>query len=381
MQTAHTAARLTEVQVIEGFHALLRNGLAEARRDGFLTDDDIARADIEVQIAGPALVLFYAALQAENDPPSIASPDGTFRLSIQTCPPSFADAFRLWQQSVPKIQSYEPELRRDLALILCDQPPQSTPLRMDVVKTAADVKGIALEILQRRTFQTRFETDLQAVLAPGQTDDLAVPPASIAYQPPPAYVPGSVDSDPVGQRTATVGGGGEVAYVSAEEEEAHLSLMSRGSEFAAKAFFAATCLAILEVALTRATPEGIRPVVLNQASPRVIGVRETPAHLRPFLSRLVEVSQAVRTLAEEDDATAVREATEGAETLSHPKLDLLRARLENGMGPTASASDADVEISQLANGINGLAFGMTSLPAFRDRQAQVFPILLSVTSL
>lgn len=44
MQTAHTAARLTEVQVIEGFHALLRNGLAEARRDGFLTDDDIARA-------------------------------------------------------------------------------------------------------------------------------------------------------------------------------------------------------------------------------------------------------------------------------------------------------------------------------------------------
>lgn len=104
-------------------------------------------ADIEVQIAGPALVLFYAALQAENDPPSIASPDGTFRLSIQTCPPSFADAFRLWQQSVSKIQSYEPELRRDLALILCDQPPQSTPLRMDVVKTAADVKGIALEIL------------------------------------------------------------------------------------------------------------------------------------------------------------------------------------------------------------------------------------------
>lgn len=81
------------------------------------------------------------------------------------------------------------------------------------------------------------------------------------------------------------------------------------------------------------------------------------AHLRPFLSRLVEVSQAVRALAEEDDATAVREATEGVETLSPPKLDLLRARLENGMGPSASASDPDIEISQLANGINGLALG------------------------
>lgn len=212
-----------------------------------------------------------------------------------------------------------------------------------------------------------------------------------------------------------------------------LRMLAQGPEWTAKAFFASTCLAILEVALVRVTAEGVRAVNLGRGSPRVIGIRETPgelggfrplclpgtrrltpspaplrqAHLRPFLSRLVEVSQAVRALAEEDDARAVSEATEGVQQLSPPRLDLLRTRLSEGVGANATGSESEMgQIALLANAINGLALGtarflpseggqraeltrpavrtgagMTSLPAFQERQAQAFQILMSVTSL
>lgn len=112
-------------------------------------------------------------------------------------------------------------------------------------------------------------------------------------------------------------------------------------------------------------------------SPRVIGARETPrecsdlqkpvrqadrrqiaAYLRKFLVKLVEVSQAARAMAEEDDERAMREAAEGDVT-SDPRLDRLRERLEKGpaAGETNSASSASTEqsVARLANAINELA--------------------------
>ncbi|GAA5978113.1 hypothetical protein JCM10908_004233 [Rhodotorula pacifica] len=409
----NAATPLTESQVVEGFHLLVRSSLQQAAAEGLLTAEEIETADVDVQIAAPSLALFFAALTAEGIPPSIASPDRTFVLSSVSCPPSLGDAFRLWQACVPKIRSYPDEANRDLALILCDKPPESMPLRMDVARTAADIKGIALEILQRRTFQTRFRADLQAALEAEEVSRPArregVDSASARYQAPPAYdAPPRVRPHAAGAKSEGSGVtdrgpvGGVASYGATEEEAAHLDLiretlygaladvlvttpevsdmLSRGPEFAAKAFYAATCLAILEVALTRVSHDGVRAVDLGRGSPRTIGIRETPDYLRPFLSRLVEISQVVRAIGEDDDARAVREATEGVETLSRPKLDCLRDRLTFGVGAARASSGQD-EIVQLANGINGLALGMTSLPAFQERQAQAFQVLAAITSL
>ncbi|GEM09641.1 hypothetical protein Rt10032_c08g3658 [Rhodotorula toruloides] len=169
------------------------------------------------------------------------------------------------------------------------------------------------------------------------------------------------------------------------ETPAIRQMLSQGPEWSAKAFFAATCLAIVEVALTRIDRHGVRAVDLGRTSPKVIGLNETPTHLRPFLSRLVEVSQALRALADADDARAVQEATEGIERLTPPKLDRLKERLAKGIGAEETLSSArsgvDGELAGLANAINTLALGMSALPAFRERQTQAFQVLASVTSL
>lgn len=106
--------------------------------------------DVDVQVAGPALALFFAALGARGDPPSISSPDGSFVLSASNCPPSFENAFRLWQACVRPIKKLPSEARHDLSRLLCDKPAASSPLRIDVARLSGDLKGIALEILQVR---------------------------------------------------------------------------------------------------------------------------------------------------------------------------------------------------------------------------------------
>lgn len=105
-------------------------------------------ADVDVQIAGPALCLFFSALGAQGDPPTIAAPDRSFELTSGNCPPSFASFFKLWQQSVRPIKKLSSEARHDLALLLCDKEPVSSPLRTDVIRLASDLKAVSLEITQ-----------------------------------------------------------------------------------------------------------------------------------------------------------------------------------------------------------------------------------------
>ena len=143
-----------------------------------------------------------------------------------------------------------------------------------------------------------------------------------------------------------------------------VALLSRGPEWASRrAYFASTSLAILEVALTRVTPSGVRAVDFGRSSPRVIGAAETPEYLRPFLGQLMEVAQAAQEMAEEDDERVMKEAAEG-ELMSVPKMERLRERLEKGAGEGDSVgrtTSVDGSVAALANAINQLAIGELSL--------------------
>jgi len=55
-----------------------------------------------------------------------------------------------------------------------------------------------------------------------------------------------------------------------------LELLARGTDYAPRAFFASTCLAILEVALSRVGTDGVRVVQMGRGAPKVIGINETP---------------------------------------------------------------------------------------------------------
>ncbi|KAL8286153.1 hypothetical protein RQP46_004641 [Phenoliferia psychrophenolica] len=161
-----------------------------------------------------------------------------------------------------------------------------------------------------------------------------------------------------------------------------LTLMSRGPEWASRAFFASTALAILEIALTRVDHSGVRVVHMGRSTPRTIGPHETPPYLRGFLSKLLEVSDAAKAMELEDDERAMREAAEGDVT-SEPRMERLKERLEKGAGEgdgPGSRSSVDGSVAMLANAIGELAIGMAKLPSFQDRQAEVFKILAAISS-
>lgn len=210
-------------------------------------------SDAAVQVAAPSLALFFAALGSTPTPrggrvcgPSISSPDRSFVLTSDNCPPSFANAFALWQSTVGPIQELasDGDQRHDLALVLCDHEPVSNRIDLGVAKLASELKAIGLEILQvrrlaskkgcrgalkpgafherppqRRTFQLRFQTDLNVALGS------AVRPRSphidatktATFEPPPMYSEGRPTSDT------------KRAYSSIEDEERRYLAAGRGA--------------------------------------------------------------------------------------------------------------------------------------------------------
>jgi hypothetical protein len=109
---------------------------------------------------GPALCLYFAALRSTGNPPSVPLPGNTggtpLVLSAKSCPETFTNFFALWAASVAPIQSLSSSLRHDLARIICDQPPLSSNIRSSLHRIAADLRAVAIEISQRRTFQVRL---------------------------------------------------------------------------------------------------------------------------------------------------------------------------------------------------------------------------------
>jgi hypothetical protein len=139
---------LSESIIEEAFHALLQDALIQAQAEQLLSDEEI-RQESDLKIIAPSLSLYFAALHAQGSPPCITSPqDSRFQLSLQNCPPSFLSFFKLWQECVPKLQRLNLESRHDLALLLCEKEPVSSPIKMEVVALARDLKVVAVDIVQ-----------------------------------------------------------------------------------------------------------------------------------------------------------------------------------------------------------------------------------------
>ena len=105
-------------------------------------------------------------------------------LSETNCPIAFLSFLRVWVDTVPQIQGLVPEHQHDLARIICGLNPISSR-NPALHGLAADLRAVAIEISQRRTFQDRYAEDLQAAIdAGGGSDTLRV---TAAFVPPPAY--------------------------------------------------------------------------------------------------------------------------------------------------------------------------------------------------
>ncbi|THU82202.1 hypothetical protein K435DRAFT_808488 [Dendrothele bispora CBS 962.96] len=151
--------------------------------------DVLSSAEGDLMITGPALCLYFAALRCTTNPPSVPLPrrrkdsNGTSTASTPT------DLHGKLSTSLSLVffsmgEALTPEHQHDLARIMCGLDPLTITLSEDVYGIAVDLRVVAIEISQRRSFQDRYASDLQAALdssvgaSPGSGDGGGVPSAS-----------------------------------------------------------------------------------------------------------------------------------------------------------------------------------------------------------
>lgn len=437
------SGRLTETQVVNAFHTYLKNALSQAKAERLLDDDTLASAEADIMIAGPALCLYFAAIRSTTSPPGVPLPrDASGEpviLSTQTCPPTFINFFALWASSVAPIKALSSEQRHDLARAICDQPILSSNPHPATNRIAADLRAVAIEISQRRTFQDRYGSDLQAVLDSerGRTNSHSrresaraqfvpppaydEPPRSAGLSPPGRDKPLPVDlsghlrppNSPTGSHSSSSHGGRsreasrsrpttptiltdedpvimlirETLYASlADVLSTTPSLRTLMRTDPARAYFSAVSLAVLDVSSKAVTPEGDVKGVLGQ----FVTFDECPDLLKPAMRSLDAIARRVREIAEEDDQHAMELIAEGKDdelARSVTRIERLKIMLERGAGAEEAVSpdgenrgrvSPNGTTIQLANRINALAIGLTGLAAFRERQNEVFSILAGV---
>ncbi|OAV91594.1 hypothetical protein PTTG_04250 [Puccinia triticina 1-1 BBBD Race 1] len=405
---------ISEEQVIVAFHSFLQGALAQAHAEQLLDTDVLSSADADIQIAGPAICLFLAALRSEGDPPSIVT--SMISLDATNCPASFRNWFMLWSECVPKIKALSLELRHDLARMICDQEPQCQPIRIDLPIMAQNLRAIAIEISQRRTFQERFSQDLDYALQFGydfRAPAPALPPST--FRPPPAYdenvsdpqVPSSLDPtgakpyasplsalDPALEnhpalriiRETLYASLTDILYTTPTVFEILQSKSSTDGQLS-RAYFGALCLAILEVSLTLVSPTDRHVQVVNLGSgyPSILKVEDCPPHLQPLAAQLFLIASSTQALAQEDHEAAVDNASHGGQTV-RTKIDRLKTDLEHGTNWEAGLDADEIgndraaspmgTVRVAANRINALALGISQIPSFREREEALFEILV-----
>ncbi|KAG9011785.1 hypothetical protein FRB90_007063, partial [Tulasnella sp. 427] len=190
---------VTDEITMNAFHKFLTLALAQAKAERLLDEETLASAEADIMVAGPALCLYFAALRSSTTPPSIPLPPSVLPpgtpptvLSSDTVPQTFKAFFSIWSALTPAIQTLTPEQSHDLARLICGHEPvsQSQSRHEQLRRMALDMRAVAIEISQRRTFQERYQSDLQAALDHGRppSDGRRTPsPLRATFVPPPGY--------------------------------------------------------------------------------------------------------------------------------------------------------------------------------------------------
>ncbi|KAF9540982.1 hypothetical protein CPC08DRAFT_700895 [Agrocybe pediades] len=439
-RTRHQSTQfLSEQYIQDAFHSYLKSSLAQAKAERLLDDDVLASAEGDLMITGPALCLYFAALRCTTNPPSVPLPRSRSKsstsssprqnsnepheLSYDNCPPAFVSFLRVWAETVPSIQALVPESQHDLARVICGLPPlsasadSSSSRDQEQLRTingiAADLRAVAIEISQRRSFQDRYASDLQAALDAsiggaggsnrGSGSGTESPRRTTSFVPPPMYDE-SVETAPPATNTTgrstmqmpspstppllaqSINFIRETLYSALFDvilSQPSLRLLLNQDK--TRAYFACVAFAILHVATTSVDPDtgAVRGVLGKELT-----LAECPKELQPFMRELGEIGREARRMMEEDDEWAIRMVQEGREDElagagtegggGGSRMDRVKGMLEEGVGYELRAMgvrSVEGRAVAFANRINGLSLGMTKLRAFRERQEDVFAIL------
>lgn len=356
-------------------------------------------------------------------------------LSFENCPPVFAHFLRVWAEAVPKIQALSPEYQHDLARVICGLQPIAQPVNPSISGIAADLRAVAIEISQRRSFQDRYASDLQAALDAGggsRTRKVSfVPPPmyEATPQPSPSSSPRpsihsarptpSPPTSPIRDRNKDLPAPPSPGFLSPTYSPSgsfprrsdHPTILtpespaidfiretlyaSLGDAFARqpslhqllkrdppRAYFASVAFAILDVATTAVTADGTTIVGVLGTPLRLV---DCPTEMRPFMQEMISIGLQAREIEQTDNETAMQYAQRG-EDIPEPILGRVKVILELGVGHERDQGRREGRMSiegravTFANRINALSLAMTKLRAFKERQEYVFKILAGIGS-
>lgn len=436
------SARLTESYIQDAFHSYLKSSLTQAKAERLIDTELLSSAESDLVVIGPALVLYFAALRCTTNPPSVPLPRTSKQggapvdLSADNCPPQFAQFLSVWANTVPTIQALSPEHQHDLARTICGLSPITEPREPSLNGIAADLRAVAIEISQRRSFQDRYASDLQAAIDAGGSNDLHV---KASFVPPPMYEPSSPSSagpspqftsmnlPPISPRRGFMSmpepellsppplprrshsrsasqassRSTDSAYSSASSSSMfdaapaidliretlyaavgdalaeHPSLRTLLARDPTRAYFASVAYAILAVSTTSITPSGSVRGVLGQE----LTLEECPPPLKPFMMEFAAIGRQAMEMREEDDTAAIQAVSTGKD-IPEPRMDRVQTLLEHGIGYQHDQDrrrSVEGRAVAFANRINALALGMTRLRGFRERQRDVFKVLAGVS--
>ena len=450
---------LSEQYIQDSFHSYLKSSLTQAKTERLLDVDVLSSAEGDLMItgktkpkhryhlsltlsfnSGPALCLYFAALRCTTHPPSVPLPRSKssptpMELSYENCPPPFVSFLRVWANTVPAIQSLVPEAQHDLARVICGLQPllQDSENKAVINGIAADLRAVAIEISQRRSFQDRYASDLQAALDAGSGP--GTPRSKKAsFVPPPVYdslplSPSSNDSlrpipvpspqPSLGRLSSSIPHSSaasstsslrsptsrspspslfrqdspaiefirETLYASlADVLERQPSLRQLLKRDPPRAYFASVSFAILDVSINAMNPDGSVIGILGKR----LTVSECPPELRPFMVELSAIGKQAKSMDEEDNQYAMKLAQQGrSDDIPLSRLDRVRLMWENGVGYEqdhdhdgggSGRRSVEGRAVSFANKVNALGLALTKLKPFKERQEYVFQVLGGIGS-
>ncbi|KAG1759722.1 hypothetical protein EDD22DRAFT_980941 [Suillus occidentalis] len=415
-------SKLDEEYVQNSFHTYLKSSLTQAKVEKLIEDQVLASAEADLMISGPALCLYFAALRCTTNPPSVPLPRATksappLELSSDNCPPAFLGFLAVWAATVPRIQGLVPQDQHDLARIICGLQPIAIPPNSECAGIAADLRAVAIEISQRRTFQDRYANDLQAALDAGSSGNSFVPPpvysdlltpessgygskkfASSSSSSVLSAFPSRTPSPTIlTQDTPEIDFIRETLYsaLAAVLEQITASRAHNPHPLARlfrydppRAHFAAVSLAILEVATT----QGI--ILPDQNAIMCVSAREPGGHkltpdacpepLRPFMMELIAIGRDAQVMQDEDNEETIKAIERGDQDIPEPRFERVQAIIVDGVrvgGDTAAdrcrtrKRSVEGRAVAFANRVNALGLSISRIKAFRDREKEVFDVL------
>ncbi|XP_006459680.1 hypothetical protein AGABI2DRAFT_184273 [Agaricus bisporus var. bisporus H97] len=411
---------LSEQTVQDAFHSYLRSSLTHAKMERLLDADVLSSAEGDLMITGPALSLYFAALRCTTNPPSVPLPrnpkssagDRPMELSYENCPPTFISFLRVWSMNVPAIQSLAPEHQHDLARLICGLPAIQNPVHRNISRIAAELRAVALEISQRRSFQDRFASALQTALDAGNSSHKRasfVPPPvyeptspSISYKPDRGSLslqshhlePPSPSSTTPSPTILAPGLSPSIEFIRetlyaalGDVLEEHPSLRGLLSSDPCRAYFASVSLAILFVS-TEAIDQTTKSIIGVLGTPLTLD--ECPRELQPLMAELMSIGEVAGNIVEEDNSSLMDALQRGEEVTGENETRLERvkkilivgvgyeSRNDVGNGTRTRKTSVQGRAVGFANRIGELALRMMSLPAFRQRQDSVFKVLAGI---